>query len=362
MTGQMKHAVFIINLNQDVAASRPVALFFRKECALRIIFLATSAFRKRDASGLWFEELREIARDLQAELMEVSEVADAVLCLAGKSGLLLSASESALPAHEFSHLLFLAAPPSFTRVTLQHGLECIGFNHNEAHDRLWGHFIGMAADVAASWFEIDSLHSVRPDQAAKVVAVGPQIGLDSLPACVGRRRGRGYDREIHGLVCENLHSVRFTGADKRHFVSFLLSFARQIDDKGGTLELRPHPGGRYMEKNKAPLPKNVSMNRLPLYKQSLEKFAFCISGPSSVIFDMVWAGVPVAVWASDDTTADLGMYASLQFVRDENDWLDFAIAASRDPEPFLKVQSNFLEKLKIPSDIPARYRALAHLA
>lgn len=358
----MKQAVFVINLNQDVAACRPVARFFRREAALDVVFLVSGQFRKRDATGLWFSELGEISRELQARMVEVADVLDAARYLAGKAGLLLSASESTLQAHEFPNAVFLAAPASFTRITFQHGLECIGFNHNEAHNRTWRHFIGMGGDVAASWFEIDALHSVQSDQKAKIVAVGPPIGLDAPPASARHRKGRRYDREIHGLVCENLHSVRFSGQDKDSFVTHLVSFARQIEAKGGTLELRPHPGGRYLEKNKAPLPANVGMNRLPLYKQSLDKFAFCISGPSSVIFDMVWAGVPVAVWASRAPGADLGMYSMLHFVENESDWLDFAVAAASDPEPFLRVQSDFLAKLRIPADIPARYRLLAEMA
>lgn len=358
----MKHAIFLINLNQDVAVSRPIARFFRRDAGLDIVFLITAAFRKRDANGVWLAEVIETTRELGAELIDVDEPVDAVRRLAGRQGLLLSASESDLPAHDFTHAVFLGAPPSLTRVTLQHGLECIGYNHNEAHNRTWRHFIGMAGDVAASWFDMDALHSLQPDQKAKLIAVGPPIGLDAPAATARRRRGRNYDREIHGLVCENLHSVRFADEDKDVFVSHLVSFAQRLDAHRGSLELRPHPGGRYLEKNSAPLPDNVIMNRPPLYKQSLDKFAFCISGPSSVVFDMIWAGVPVAIWGSGAAGADNGIYGSLHFVTTERSWLDFALAAARDPEPFLRTQADFIAKLSIPADIPGRYRLLAGLA
>lgn len=358
----MKQAIFLINLNQDVAVSRPVARFFRREGLLDIVFLITAPFRKRDKSGLWFGEVMELTQELQGEAIEVDEPVDAVRALAGRSGLILSASESALSAHDFAHAVFLGAPPTVTRITLQHGLECVGFNHNAAHNQTFRHFIGMAGDVAASWFEIDALHSIQPDQLAKTIPVGPPIALEAPPATAAHRRLRRYDVEVHGLVCENLHSVRFGEHDRSSFVAHLLSFARQMEANNGTLELRPHPGGRYLEKNKAPLPANVVMNRSPLYKQSLDKFAFCISGASSVVFDMVWAGVPVAVWGSRERGVDVGIYSSLTFVSTEQEWLDFALSASRNPEPFLKIQAEYIDRLRLPPDIPERYRRLAELA
>lgn len=357
----MKHAVFLIDLNQDVAACRHVAHFIRRESSLAILFIVTKNFRRRDATGVWFLEIQEIVQELDAELVEVGSVAEAVRRLHQKAGLLFSASESALDAHLFNHHTFLAAPEGFVRVTLQHGLECIGFNHNDAHDRTWRHYVGMACDVAASWFESDALHSVRADQQKKVLAVGPPLGLESAPpACRPRRAATGMP-VVHGLVCENLHSVRFSAGDRTHFVKALSSFAQKLEPLGGTIELRPHPGGLYLERNKVRLPANVRINRLPLYRQSLEKFGFCISGPSTVLFDLVWANVPVAVWTSGDDKMATGVYANLHTVSDEADWLEFSVAATSDPAPFLASQAKFLASLRMPPDIPSRYRELLKL-
>ena len=99
----MKHAVFLIDLNQDVAACRHVAYFIKRESPLAILFLVSKQFRKRDATGVWFLEVQEIARELNAELVEVASVAEAIGCLTDKAGLILSASESALAAHSFNH-------------------------------------------------------------------------------------------------------------------------------------------------------------------------------------------------------------------------------------------------------------------
>jgi len=356
----MKYIVFLVDLNQDVAAFRYVAHFFRRESAHKILFLISDNFRKRDTLGVWRTEIQEIGREVAADVVEVDNVADVVRCLAGKTGLLVSASESALPAHAFNHEAFLAAPGTFVRVTLQHGLECIGFNHNEAHDRTWSNYIGMACDVAASWFEEEALHSVRGDQRAKIVPVGPPLGLSSPPPD-GRAALRPKKAVIHGLVCENLHSVRFSADARGQFVKALATFAEKLDALEGTIELRPHPGGLYLEKNRVPLPKNVRFNQLPLYRQSLDKFSFCISGPSTVLLDLVWANVPVAVWTSGERTLSIGIYSNLHVVSSEAEWVDFAVSATADPTPFLEAQARFVASLRLPADIPRGYRRLLEL-
>ncbi|MEH3147684.1 MAG: hypothetical protein PGN34_20595 [Methylobacterium frigidaeris] len=355
-------AAFLIELNQDVAVCRPVATFFRGLGETDLIFLVTSRFRKRDATGLWFAEVGETARQLGATLVEVDTVLDVVRALAGRSGILVSASESDLDAHAFNHRVFLAAPASFTRVTLQHGLECLGFNHNEAHNRAFGSRVGMACDIAASWFPVEKLHSLRPDQRAKVVMVGPSFGLAHAPVFRRPWPWQSGTAEMHGLICENLHSVRFGQRARLQFVDALVAFAQEIGTAGGTAELRAHPGGRYAEKNKIALPPNVRLNRAPLYKQSLEKFTFGISAPSSVLLDMVWAGIPTAVWTNGGGDLDIGVYEGLAVVSSVSDWVAFAEAATRDPAPFLDRQRRYVAGLGIPPDIPERYRELYDVA
>lgn len=350
----MSEIVFLIDLAQDVAASRPIARYARAEFGLPVTFIVSAAFRTRDATGLWFEELQE----MEAELIHVETVPQAIKSLAGRTGALFSCSESALGAHAFSHGVFLGAPPGLTRVTVQHGLECIGFNHNAAHDRTWRHYVGMACDVAASWFHPDALHSVQADQRAKIVAVGPPFGIDQMKPRTDIRPERRRAGWLHGLVCENLHSVRYGSGAKVAFVDALSRFAEAMDAEGGTIEVRPHPAGRYLEKHSVPLRSNVRLNRLPLYKQSLDRFGFGISSPSSVVLDMVWAGIPVAVWVQGNQREDVGAYRGLHLVSSETDWLDFARAAVADPAPFLARQAEYLEQLPIPGDIALQYRAL----
>lgn len=56
-----------------------------------------------------------------------------------------------------------------------------------------------------------------------------------------------------------------------------------------------------------------------------------------------------------------GVYANLHTVSDEADWLEFSVAATSDPAPFLASQAKFLASLRMPPDIPSRYRELLKL-
>lgn len=357
----MTVAAFLIELNQDVSVCRPVASYFRSMGHVQIDFFVTTRFRKRDATGVWYTEIQEIAQQLDANVIEVDSVLDVVRSLVGRAGVLVSASESELDAHAFNHKVFLAAPSSFLRVTLQHGLECLGFNHNAAHNRAYGHQVSMACDIAASWFPLEKLHSVKPDQKAKIMLVGPQLGLSHPPVFSRHRPWRSGPPDMHGLICENLHSVRFGAGARLQFVDVLTAFAEDLRIRGGTAELRPHPGGRYSEKNVITLPSNIRVNRLPLYKQTLEKFTFGISAPSSVLLDMVWAGIPTAVWTNGDEDIDIGIYEGLTVVSSIAEWLAFAEAATADPTPFLEQQRRYVASLQIPDDIPNLYNDLYNL-
>lgn len=358
----MNVAAFLFELNQDVAASRPLAHYFRDLGGLDLIFLVSPRFKKRDATGIWFSELLDISRRLSASLVEVDSVLDVVTALTGHRGLLVSASESELGAHVFCHEVFLAAPVGFTRVNLQHGLECVGFNHNDAHDATFGHRIGMACDIAASWFPVERLHSVRPDQRAKILTVGPTVGLSHSPVFERAWPWSPLGSTLHGLICENLHSVRFGMGDKLEFVDVLRAFAEAIGASGGSAELRPHPAGRYSEQTELALPSNINFNRAPLYKQSLDKFTFGISAPSSVLLDMVWAGIPTAVWTSEGGGVDIRIYEGLEIVSSLADWVAFAEAATRDPSPYLEAQRRYLSLLFGEQDIPSLYRPLYDFA
>ena len=78
-----------------------------------------------------------------------------------------------------------------------------------------------------------------------------------------------------GIVCENLHSVRF-GAEKNvnSFMQQFFELADYLSSKGKTIALRPHPGGQYSIKSNLPIPKNVVLVNQP--SKVIEILFICI--------------------------------------------------------------------------------------
>jgi glycosyltransferase involved in cell wall biosynthesis len=163
-----------------------------------------------------------------------------------------------------------------------------------------------------------------------------------------------------GLVCENLHSVRLSGAGdfKSEFVAAFDEFCRFLADDGSKVVLRPHPGGQYVLKNKVPLPPNATISNAPMYRMDLRQLSYGISAPSSVLIDMILAGIPTAVWRDRQGDMDADNYAGLTTVSDPGEWLEFARAARSDPTPFLELQEAFLERQGMildPAQVYSRY-------
>src|SRR4051794_3064384 len=134
----MPHAVFLINLLQDVSTVRPLVFMAGREFGFTTELMLTEPFSKRDASGTWRLELQEIAAAAGATLVTYASELEAWHHLQGKQGLLFAGSESNLGAHSPTHDLFRIAPSSFVTVTLQHGLECVGFLQSRDRDRAHG--------------------------------------------------------------------------------------------------------------------------------------------------------------------------------------------------------------------------------
>src|SRR5262249_20567913 len=159
--------------------------------------------------------------------------------------ILLSACESNVASHAVAHQLFRASPSGFITVALQHGFECLGFLHNAAHDRAYGRFVGFAADVVCAWFGRAALKSLPPDARSKLYVRGPPL-LSELHEQRHVPTSSDSEAKRGGLVCENLHSVRFGGVDLREqFLSAFTGFAAEAAHVGIPVSLRPHPAGRY---------------------------------------------------------------------------------------------------------------------
>lgn len=356
-----RHIIFLVNLLQDVNILRPLILMAGREVSCSTHLLVTEAFRKRDKTGIWQRELGEIVTEAGASISFYEHEFDALRLLSGKGGVMFAASESHLGAHKQVHDVFRLAPSSFVRVTLQHGFECVGFLQSKDQNMAHGKSITFAADIICGWCDPARLTSVVPSQRPKLYVTGPTAIIQSGPKG-GAKAPLGM-----GLVCENMHSPRLNvaGDFKSDFLSMFGGFCEALQKRGEKVTLRPHPGGQYVIKNKVELAPNVELNNSPIYKVDLSRYAYGISAPSSILIDMVLAGIPTAVWQDETGVMDLGNYEGLTRISKLDEWLEFSREATVNPRRFLERQREFLEKQKMltqPEVVAARYANLMRLS
>lgn len=356
-----RHIIFLVNLLQDVNILRPLILMAGREVSCSTHLLVTEAFRKRDKTGIWQRELGEIVTEAGASISFYEHEFDALRLLSGKGGVMFAASESHLGAHKQVHDVFRLAPSSFVRVTLQHGFECVGFLQSKDQNMAHGKSITFAADIICGWCDPARLTSVVPSQRHKLYVTGPTAIIQSGPKG-GAKAPLGM-----GLVCENMHSPRLNvaGDFKSDFLSMFGGFCEALQKRGEKVTLRPHPGGQYVIKNKVELAPNVELNNSPIYKVDLSRYAYGISAPSSILIDMVLAGIPTAVWQDETGVMDLGNYEGLTRISKLDEWLEFSREATLNPRCFLERQREFLEKQKIltqPEVVSERYANLLRLS
>lgn len=349
------HAIFAINLLQDVSVLRPLAFMAARDFGFSTEFLVGDLFSQRDVSGTWQRELDEMARAVGAAILPYDNEMDAWRHLQGKGGLLFAGSESNLDAHAATHLLLRAAPSSFITVALQHGFECAGLLQSRDHDLAHGREVAFAADVVCVWCDAARLTSLAPSQRSKLHVTGPAALLQARP--------RAQSRGSRGLVCENLHSVRFNVAHdlKPDFLAVFSEFCSVLLREKREVVLRPHPGGQWVERNRIDLPKNVTVNNNPIYKVDLSGYAYGVSAPSSILIDMVLAEIPTAVWRGSAGVIDAGNYQGLTQLSSLSDWVDFSREATAHPDRFVEAQKTFLEEQKMPLDPADVYRRHAAL-
>jgi hypothetical protein len=338
---------FLFDLIQDVNVLRPIIRVIAHECDADLLFLVSRQFEGRDKRWFWRAELDELAQDTAATMSCFDSPFAAVDALQDRRGIIFSASESNLAAHAVNHQVFLSTPPSFVRVTVQHGYECVGFDQNREQTLAHGSSVRFAADVLCGWVARERLRHLCPSERDKYVELGPPLVLNRL----FDRQPSGTPRDT-GLVCENLHSVRMraTRNFQQTYLQTLLTFAGDQARRGRKVAVRPHPGGQFIVKNMIELPPNVVLANKPMFKTDLERFLFGISAPSSVLIDMVLAGIPTAVWRDGDAVLDTTAYAELTQVSAVADWDAFAEAASADPAPILARQQQFLRRTGLDVD------------
>jgi glycosyltransferase involved in cell wall biosynthesis len=346
-------AIFLVNLVQDVNVLRPLVFMAARDFGIDCLVLVSTRFTGRDLFGIWRSELEQIGKETGARIEFFGDDWEAHQRLTGE-GVIFAASESHLHNHLTTHAVFRHAPRGYLRVTLQHGFECVGFRHSADHVRAHGPTASFGADLVCSWYGADQLLSMTPSQLSKLVVTGPTSVLQMRTDPIERRGGEP------GLVCENLHSVRLNGAGdfKGQFVAAFDEFCRRVAEDGHKVILRPHPGGQYVLKNKVPLPPNAAINNAPMYRTDLRRMSYGISAPSSVLIDMVVAGIPTAVWRDCEGDMDATNYAGLTTVSTPAEWVEFARAATAEPAPFLERQREFLDHQRMlldPSEVYSRY-------
>ena len=353
-------AIFLIHLVQDVNVLRPLVFMAARDFGFDALLLVSTKFTGRDTLGIWQHEIDEISAQCGARVEYFDDDWEAQSHLTGR-GLLFSASESHLQNHATTHDVFRHAPAAYLKVTVQHGFECVGFRHSADHERAHGKSALFAADIVCSWTSGDRLPSMAPSQLRKLLVTGPTTVLQ-LPEG-GPPRPSGAP----GIVCENLHSVRFSGTTdfKSEFVAVFDAFARRMRKKKRDVRLRAHPGGQYFLRNRLAVPSNVKVENAPMYRLDLRQFSYGISAPSTVLVDMLLARIPTAVWRDSAGTMDTSSYEGLAIVSSARDWEKFALAAESDPGPFIAAQEKFLEDSGMildPRDVFSRFAQLFEAA
>jgi hypothetical protein len=352
-----RRTFFILNLVQDVNILRPLIYISARDLHLKTTLLVTPGFSKRDKSDIWKREIEEICSGSGATTLSLASPLDAFNAFDKTSGVLIAGSESNLAAHEDVHDLFRIAPNTLTKITLQHGLECVGFLQSQEQKLAHGDNVTFGADIVCGWAPASALTSLKPSQRSKLIVTGPTSILQSKPA-----QQIGNNRSM-GIVCENMHSLRLriNGDFKADFLSIFGEFCQALGDRNRHITLRPHPGGQYVLKNNVELTTNVTLNNNPIYKIDLSQYAYGISAPSSILLDMVLAGIPTAVWQDEGSSLDLANYQGLTRISTLEDWLAFSEKATRDPKPFVELQRAFLTRHQLQLDALRTYQTFANL-
>jgi hypothetical protein len=351
-----KRVVFLVNLLQDLNIVRGLVYLTARETDASILLLVSQGFLKRDRLISWQREIAGLASDVGAEVFIYGSADEASDILTGGSGIIFAASESNLLAHWETSDVFEAAPADYVRVTLQHGIECVGFLQSYEHILSHGRSVRFRADIVCGWMEAPALTAMAASERSKLYVTGP-------PTLLQRPGNAPAEKQDSGLVCENMHSVRLraTGDHKAAFMDIFFAFAAQMDERGERVALRPHPGGQYVLKNNVDLPGNVDINNRPIFDVNVAAYRFGISAPSTIVLDMVLAGIPVGVWRDPDGIMDASTYEGLTEISVVEDWLAFERDVRVRPDMILDRQRKFIARLGMPVDPADIYGRFARL-
>lgn len=336
---------------------RPLIRLACSSSAIDVHLLVTSKFAELDPEGRWTGEIDRLAAEIGVTPFVYESVFDCLGRCGPGRGMIVAGSESDAKAHLQAHELFRAVPGRYRTVTLQHGLECVGFLHNQRHDATAGRAVKFAADIAVSWFDLMHAVSVSATERSKIFVAGPPSMIDPV------QRASDGSGNLPPLICENLHSVRFVNGRMRSaFLDTFLDFASRLRMVGEQLVLRPHPAGRFTDRKRIALPDNVDVCREPLYDMDLGAFSYVISAPSTILFDFAVVGVPAATWVDTEGLVDARNFSGLSQVSTVDDWWRFHWAARWERQALVNAQDDFVRRQRIPANVRERYSELLSLA
>lgn len=350
-------AVVILDLVQDFEVLRPLLVLAASPASPFALRVAVTERVRKSPSWAHVQPFLDIHG---IDWFAPAGATDVAAALGERKSLLLTASESSAGAHVFGHTACRIAPPRALRVTLQHGLECIGLRHHRAHDVDFPAGVRFASDIVLTWDHPHRLPDLHPAEAHKCVAVGvvKAIAERSAQAAAGRwqespaARSAGPVQRL--LVAENLHSVRFR-APARHqrFLGFIRS-AQAME--GLELTIRSHPASRTLEKQREANQLKFLDDMLRL--ENLQPFHAFVSPPSTILLDAVLAGVPSAVWSDAAHAGDTANYAGLPTVTDFDDWLALNTGAAA---PDTRQMAWAVDRSAALNGVPAAWNTLLRL-
>jgi len=103
------------------------------------------------------------------------------------------------------------------------------------------------------------------------------------------------------------------------------------------------------------------LNNRPIFDVNLQSYRYGISAPSTIVLDMVLAGIPVGMWRDPDGVMDASTYDGLTEISTLEDWVAFERDVRLRPEMILERQREFLRRLPMITDPPEIYRRFARL-
>jgi hypothetical protein len=318
--------VIVLDLIQDFEVLRPLVTRCAQNPAWSNLWISVSD--RVMTSHLW-PQISVYIDVMQIRWFKPISPLDVVNVLGSERAVLITASESSANGHKFSHTVCQLAHRKTFKITVQHGYECVGLRHHQAHDASLPQGVRFASDVVFTWSACDQLTNMHSSDRAKCIPVGivkSGVQESAVEDHIGQRLmqagGKSTQAVSHRriLIAENLHSVRFVDANR---YQRFLEFIRGLEaDRSVNLTLRSHPGKRTLERDE--MFKGYAFLTGTMRAQHFHAFDVFVSPPSTIVLDAVLAGVPTAIWSVREELGDCENYAQIPVVNTCSDigrWL-----------------------------------------